>query len=320
MNMKKFVAIIIGGAMINAFGYPAEYSGDVSTPEKRVALMSELWVKDAAKELIPVWPKGTLALSEGAAPYKLLENELHQRNLILGEVVEPHFAFFRAPGEGAKPMVVVFPGGAYHYLGWNKEGTEIAEWLNSLGFSAAVLLYRTDDRDAALSDAQRLIRILRSQADEYQIKPDKIGVIGFSAGANLAVRLSTNWRKSAYARIDEVDDVSCRPDFMLPIYPWDLRPRKNPANPWQGWLKTHELDAAYPVDAETPPAFIVQAEDDFCEVATAAGLSVALTKAGVANQVNLYSDGGHGYGRRILGHATDIWSHYAALWLAKFLE
>ncbi len=188
--------------MINAFGYPAEYSGDVSTPEKRAALMSELWVKDAAKELISVWPKGTLALSEGAAPYKLLENELHQRNLIL----------------------------------------------------------------------------------------------------------------------DEVDDVSCRPDFMLPIYPWDLRPRKNPANPWQGWIKTYELDAAYPVDAETPPAFIVQAEDDFCEVATAAGLSVALTKAGVANQVNLYSDGGHGYGRRILGHATDIWSHYAALWLAKFLE
>lgn len=320
MNMEKLVAIIIGVVMINAFGYPAEYSGDVSTPEKRAALMSELWVKDAAKELIPVWPKGTLALSEGAAPYKLLENELHQRNLILGEVVEPHFAFFRAPGEGAKPMVVVFPGGAYHYLGWNKEGTEIAEWLNSLGFSAAVLLYRTDDRDAALADAQRLIRILRSQADEYQIKPDKIGVIGFSAGANLAVRLSTNWRKSAYARIDEVDDVSCRPDFMLPIYPWDLRPRKNPANPWQGWLKTYELDAAYPVDAETPPAFIVQAEDDFCEIETAEGLSLALTKAGVKNQVNLYSDGGHGYGRRVLGHATDIWSHFAALWLAKFLE
>lgn len=318
--MKKLVAIIIGGVMINAFGYPAEYSGDVSTPEKRAALMSELWVKDAAKDLTLVWPKGTLALPEGAAPYKLLENELHQRNLILGEVVEPHFAFFRAPGEGKKPAVIVFPGGGYHYLGWNKEGTEIAEWLNSLGFSAAVLLYRTDDRDAALSDAQRLIRILRSQADAYQIKPDKIGVIGFSAGANLAVRLSTNWRKSAYARIDEVDDVSCRPDFMLPIYPWDLRPRKNPANPWQGWLKTHELDAAYPVDAETPPAFIVQAEDDFCEIETAAGLSAALTKAGVANQVNLYSDGGHGYGRRILGHATDIWSHYAALWLAKFLE
>lgn len=306
--------------MINAFGYPAEYSGDVSTLEKRAALMSELWVKDAAKELIPVWPKGTLALSEGAAPYKLLENELHQRNLILSDVIEPHFAFFRAKGEGKKPTVIVFPGGGYHYLGWNKEGTEIAEWLNSLGFSAAVLLYRTDDRDAALSDAQRLLRLLRACAEEYGVRADRIGVIGFSAGANLAVRLSTNWRKSAYARIDEVDDISCRPDFMLPIYPWDLRPRRNPANPWQGWLKTYELDAAYPVDAETPPAFIVQAEDDFCEVATAKGLSLALTKAGVANQVNLYSDGGHGYGRRILGHATDIWSHFAALWLAKFLE
>ena len=163
----------------------------------------------------------------------------------------------------------------------NKEGTEIAEWLNSLGFSAAVLLYRTDDRDAAFSDAQRLIRLLRAHADEYQIKADKIGVIGFSAGANLAVRLSTNWRKSAYARIDEVDDISCRPDFMMPIYPWDLRPRKNPANPWHGWLKTYELDSAYPVDAETPPAFIVQSLDDFCEIETAVGLDLALTKAGV---------------------------------------
>lgn len=310
----------MGVMVLNAFGYPAQYSGDVSTPEKRAALMKELWVKDEAKELVPVWPKGTLPLPEGAAPHKLLENELHQRNLILGEVVEPHFAFFRAPGEGKKPAVIVFPGGGYHVLGWNKEGTEIAEWLNSLGFSAAVLLYRTDDRDAAHADAQRLLRLLRAHAEEYGVRADRIGVIGFSAGANLAVRLATNWRKSAYARIDEVDDVSCRPDFMLPIYPWDLRPRRNPANPWQGWLKTYELDAAYPVDAETPPAFIVQAEDDFCEVATAKGLSLALTKAGVENQVNLYSDGGHGYGRRILGRATDIWSHYAALWLAKFLK
>lgn len=318
--MKKFVAIIMGGLMLDAFGYPARYSGDVSTPEKRAALMSELWVKDAANELISVWPKETLALSEGAAPYKLLENELHQRNLILGEVVEPHFAFFRAAGEGAKPAVIVFPGGGYHYLGWNKEGTEIAEWLNSLGFSAAVLLYRTDDRDAAFSDAQRLIRLLRAHADEYQIKADKIGVLGFSAGANLAVRLSANWRKSAYARIDEVDDISCRPDFMMPIYPWDLRPRKNPANSWHGWLKTYELDSAYPVDAETPPAFIVQSLDDFCEIETAVGLDLALTKAGVDSEVHIYPNGGHGYGRRVLGRATDTWSYEAARWLVKFLR
>lgn len=311
---------LVSVIVYHSFGYPAQYSGDVSSLEKRAELMRELWVKDEAKELAPVWPKGTITRPEGAAPYKLLENELHQRNLILGDVIEPHFAFFRAKGEGLKPAVIVFPGGGYHVLGWNKEGTEIAEWLNSLGFSAAVLLYRTDNRDAALSDAQRLIRLLRARADEYGVRADRIGVIGFSAGANLAVRLATNWRKSAYARIDEVDDESCRPDFMLPIYPWDLRPRKNPANPWQGWLKTYELDAAYPVDAETPPAFIVQSLDDFCEIETAVGLDLALMKAGVKSEAHIYPNGGHGYGRRVLGRATDTWSYEAAHWLVDFLK
>lgn len=318
--MKKLLSLISIGLVMNSLGYSAQYSGDVSTVEKRAELMRELWVKDAERELLPVWPKGTISLPEGVASYKLLENELHQRNLILGEVFEPHFAFFRAPGEGTKPMVIIFPGGGYHYLGWNKEGTEIAEWLNSLGFSAAVLLYRTDDRDAALCDAQRLVRLFRAHAEKYGINANKIGVIGFSAGANLAVRLSTNWRVRAYERIDEVDDVSCRPDFMMPIYPWDLRPRKNPANPWQGWLKTYELDAAYPVDAETPPALIVQSLDDFCEIETAVGLDMALVKAGVKSETHIYPNGGHGYGRRILGRATDTWSYEAAHWLAELIK
>ena len=92
------------------------------------------------------------------------------------------------------------------------------------GCSAAVLAYRVpNQREAALCDAQRTVGLLRHKAGQYGVDPHKVGVIGFSAGANLAVRLSTNWRHRAYAEVDAADDYPCRPDFQMVIYPWDIR-------------------------------------------------------------------------------------------------
>ena len=315
INVVTLSCVLAAGS---AVAYPKPYAADVSTPKLRAQLTERLWAHDAAGD-VRLWPANRLSAGADAKPFVFTEKELDQSNLVIGEIVNPQFTFFRAKGEGRRPAVVVFPGGGYHVLGWNKEGTEIAEWLNSLGFSAAVLLYRTDDRDGALCDAQRTMGILRRDAEKYGIDPRRLGVIGFSAGANLAVRLATNWRKRGYARVDDADDQPCRPDFMLPIYPWDIRPRKDPANPWKGWRKTVEIDTAvYPVDSETPPSFTIQALDDFCEIETAVGLDYALRKAGVKSEIRIYPKGGHGYGRRRLGTPCDVWSEEAVGWLAQF--
>ena len=297
--------------------YPARYCAAADTPEEKAKLIEELWRHDPAAET-KLWPEGKVPMRRNDKPIKNLEHELWQRNLVVTDINDPFFTFFPAKGEGAKPVVVILPGGGYSQLGWNKEGTEIADWLNTIGFSAAVLLYRApDQRDAALCDVQRTICILRRDAAKYSIDPGRVGVIGFSAGANLAIAAATNWNKRRYERVDDADDFSCRPDFQLPIYPWDIRTRKDPSTPWKGWTGM-DIRPEYPVNAETPPAFIAQSVDDFCEIQTTVAYDFALRRAGVDSTARIYPNGGHGYGLRRTGHATDVWSDEAAAWLAQF--
>ena len=299
--------------------YPARYCADDGTPEARAALIEELWKHDPAADT-KLWPEGKVPMKANDKPIRMMEHELWQRNLVVSDVNDPFFTFFPAVGEGAKGVVVILPGGGYWQLGWNKEGTEIAEWLNALGFSAAVLIYRApEQRDAALCDVQRAIGILRRDAAKYRIDPGRVGVIGFSAGANLAIRASTNWRRRLYERVDDADDYPCRPDFQMPIYPWDIRFRNDPSTTSKGW-KGMEIRPEYPVDSETPPAFIAQSVDDFCQIETTVTYDWHLRMAGVKSTARIYPNGGHGYGLRRIGRATDVWSDEAAAWLAQYAK
>ena len=297
--------------------YPVRYCADTDTPEARAALIAELWKHNPEADT-KLWPEGKVPMKDNDRPIKNLEQELWQRNLVVTDINDPFFTFFPAKGDGARPVVVILPGGGYWQLGWNKEGTEIADWLNSLGFSAAVLLYRApNQRDAALCDVQRAIGILRRDAAKYGIDPGRVGVIGFSAGANLAIRASTNWRKRMYERVDDADDYSCRPDFQMPIYPWDIRHRRNPAKTGSGW-KGMDIRPEYPIDSETPPSFVAQSIDDFCEIETTVAYDWHLRQAGGDSTVRIYPDGGHGYGLRRTGKSVDTWSTEAAVWLGRF--
>lgn len=320
--MKKTM-MLMGALAISAAvaqPYPAPYAADVSTPEKKAALTEKLWQHDFASD-VRIWPADRLPAGAMEKPYVFTENELFQSNLVIDDIINPQFSFFPAKGEGPHPAAVVFPGGGYFVLGWNKEGTEIAEWLNSIGFSAFVLLYRTDDRAGALTDAQRTMGLIRQNAEKYGIDPHRLGVIGFSAGANLAIALSTNWRTRGYPRVDAADDYCCRPDFTLPIYPWDIRPRLKADDPFNGgWAPTLEIRAEYPVDPETPPAFVGQAIDDFCQPETALAYVSALKRAGVDAELKIYPNGGHGFGFRRLGTACDVMRYDAANWLARFAD
>ena len=306
------------------FWYPSHYLGLDRTSEQRQALIRELWDHPAAAET-KLWPEGKVPFKRDDKPLRYVENELWQRNLVVSDINDPFFVFYPAKGAKSAPVVVILPGGGYSVLGWNKEGTEVAQWANANGLSAAVLLYRApDQRTAALCDVQRAIGLLRRDATKYGINPAKVGVIGFSAGANLAVAASTNWRKRAYERVDDADDLPCRPDFQLPIYLWDVLARDAKAewiSPLQDNGKEPKIRAEYPIDAETPPAFLAQAKDDFCQIETTTTYFRALEAAGVKNcKMELMGFGGHGYGLRKVGNPSDVWSDRAAEWLKELLK
>ena len=306
------------------FSYPSYLQSPVATKEQREALIRELWDHPAASET-KLWPDGKVPRRRDDKPLRFAEDELKQRNLVVTDVNDPFFVFYPAKGVKDAPVALVFPGGGYEVLGWNKEGSEVAAWLNANGVSAAVLLYRAPgQREAALCDAQRAIRLLRRDAAKYGIDAKKVGVIGFSAGANLVVATATKWRQRTYARVDDADDLSCRPDFQLPIYLWDVLERQAPdavGTTLKDNGREPKVRAEYPVDAETPPAFVAQAKDDFCQIETSTGYFHALEAAGVKNcRLEVMASGNHGYGLRKLGRATDAWSDRAAAWLKDLLK
>ncbi|MBP5319809.1 MAG: alpha/beta hydrolase [Kiritimatiellae bacterium] len=268
----------------------------------------------AKGETVAIWPEGKVPARRGESRYKI--KDTNGTILRLSDVDFPEISFFRAPGEGAKPAVLVCPGGGYSILAYNHEGTEIAEWLNGQGYSAFVLKYRCPGQpDAALMDAQRALSLIRSRAEAYGINPKKLGIMGFSAGANLTVRTSTNHKTRAYEAVDEADRFSCRPDFSIVVYPWTLAPGENslPQLPLT-------LRPTFPVDQTTPPAFIIQAEDDGCHVENSLAYFAALKFAGVKAEMHCFPDGGHGYGMRKHGRSVDGWENLLAVWLKRMAK
>lgn len=201
---------------------------------------------------------------------------------------------------------MVFPGGGYGILAYDLEGTEVAEWLNSLGITAFVVKYTVpDDRESAFHDAQRAIRNVRYHAKEWNIDSSKIGVLGFSAGGHLAARVSTNFDQLSYPKIDNIDDISSRPDFSIYVYPAYLN--KDGSNKLAPEIKLSE---------EIPPAFIVQTKDDTNFVNGTMIFSESLDSIGVEHQFHLIEKGGHGYGLRAdKSLMISSWPHLAENWL-----
>ncbi|HEY4051230.1 MAG TPA: alpha/beta hydrolase, partial [Acidobacteriaceae bacterium] len=179
---------------------------------------------------VALWPNG----APGAIPNpgSEIDTTTAKDNLIagkplirLGNVSTPTLTLYTPKGTNTGAAIVVFPGGGYRILAIDLEGTEVCDWLNSVGVTCALLKYRVPDSgpypksSAALQDAQRAIGIVRAHAKEWHIDPSRIGVLGFSAGAHLAAALSTHFDQRLYDPIDAADQLSCRPDFAVIIYP-----------------------------------------------------------------------------------------------------
>src|SRR5436190_17565485 len=179
----------------------------------------------------------------------------------LTNVTKPTLTIYRpAKDKDTGTAMLICPGGGYHNLGWDVEGEEVAGWLHSIGITGIILKYRCPRRPAdvkgepaagPLKDAQRAVSLVRSKAKEWGIDPTKIGMVGFSAGGHLVGATATNSAKRMYEPIDDVDKISCRPDFAVMLY--------------SGYLKVKdkdELSAGLPISARTPPILLVHATDD----------------------------------------------------------
>lgn len=237
--------------------------------------------------------------------------------LRISNVSEPTLTFFPAPANNNSGVtIVVNPGGGYNILAYNLEGTEICKRFNSYGINCVLVKYRVPRREglekheAPLQDVQRAIAYTRSHAEEWGINPDKIGVLGFSAGAHLSAVASTNYDNRTYQKIDSHDDVSLRPDFTALIYPAYLSGDNFSISP--------ELK----VDENTPPTILIQTQDDKSHIDSSVFYYYALKEAKVPAEMHLYPSGGHGYGARNTGHTVNEWPHRVLSWLRdiKMLE
>jgi len=230
----------------------------------------------------------------------------------LGNVSQPTITVYAPPADKANgAAVIVCPGGGYSILALDLEGTEVCEWLNSIGVTGVLLKYRVPKRaglekyTAPLQDAQRAIGLVRSHAKEWHLDPARIGILGFSAGGHLAAAASNNYETRTYPHVDEADDASCRPDFSILIYPAYLTVKD------QGDKIAPEL----PITGKTPPTFIVMAEDDPVRVENAIYYTLALKNAKVPCELHVYPTGGHGYGLRPNGQEVTTWPQRAAEWM-----
>jgi acetyl esterase/lipase len=262
-------------------------------------------------------PSVTLRLWKGIAPGET--GEIGAEELLpprqgkpvqrLSNVTVPTISLYKPPVDKATgAAVLVCPGGGYNILAMDLEGTEVADWLNSIGVTAILLKYRVPRRQnlpkhqAPLQDAQRAMSLVRAHAEKWGIDPQRIGILGFSAGGHLSAAASTNFDRRHYEPIDEHDKLSCRPDFAVLVYPAYL-------------LDGASLSDEIRVSKKTPPTFLVHAGNDRISSENSAHFYLSLKQAGVAGELHIYASGGHGFGLRPTEFACSNWPKRCEAWL-----
>jgi len=235
---------------------------------------------------------------------------------MVSNVSNPTITIYSPKGKNTGAAVIVFPGGGYRVLAIELEGSEICEWLASIGITGILLKYRVPnsgphydkecrcqkdpEKPLALEDAQRAVGLVRSNAAAWNIDPEKIGVMGFSAGGHLVADVSTNYKKRSYPVVDEADKVSCRPDFGMVFYPGHMMFHTT---------RAYELNKTIPVDSNTPPTFILQAGNDPVDsIQNSLVYYIALKKAGVHAEYHIYAEGGHAFGLKKNSQSSADWS------------
>lgn len=277
---------------------------------------------------VPLWPEDSRVIQDGI---KALAHEKWS-------ISRPSFLLYSPKVNSARSAILVFPGGGYKALAIGQKstlgflGTDVCKWLTDSGITCILVKYRVPNTGCnwndktkrheapeipmALQDAQRAVSIVRYNANKYGIDPHKIGVMGFSAGGNLAVLSSTAFKERSYDPIDEIDQVSNRPDFAIPVYPGHLTMEHKNKTPKA--IAAQELNTDVVISKEVPPTLLIHAKDDPVDpVYYSAVYERELKKAGVNVELIVYESGGHAFGVKKQGKDTDRWTIDALRWLKK---
>ena len=285
-------------------GWIAALSGVAAAAESDKPLTVDVWPGKPPGDTGTIGEEKVLEQKTGTPQVKRITN-----------VTRPTLTVYRpAKDKDTGAAVIIAPGGGYSILAWDLEGEEVAKWLNSIGVTGIVLKYRVPRRPdtpagtappQALMDAQRAMSLVRSKASEWGIDPHRIGMLGFSAGGHLTAWTATNSDKRVYDAVDDVDKVSCRPDFAVLCYPAYLLPKGK-----------QELAPDIRVSKETPPTFFVHASDDKgVSPENSITMFLALKKAGVPAELHVYPTGGHGFGLRPSEKSVSTWPARCAEWM-----
>jgi len=290
-----------------------------------VNAQAPVWQPSAGHTQIPIWPRTPPDLQPAAGPetshWWSTAPSGPPGGFTVENVTQPTMTVYSPNGKNTGAAVVVLPGGGYQELAIDLEGTEVCDWLTSKGITCVLLKYRVpnsgphwEDRcqcevqpkaPTALEDAQRTLGLLRLHAPQWHIDPRKVGVLGFSAGGHLTADISTHFEKRLYLPVDAADQETCRPDFAVVLYPGHLQ-RENFA-----------LNPDIRVTRNTPPTFLVQAEDDNVDgIDNALVYYIALKDAGVPVEMHLYAQGGHALGLRRTKFPISEWPQLVERWLA----
>ncbi len=277
----------------------------VASPQEEAAVKNEV---------ITVWPNGLPADAKLMEQKEIDAAKAKTTDEAIFYVDTPVLTVYEPPAEKKNgAAVVVCPGGGYMMLAYQHEGVELAEWFNSIGVTVFLLKYRVPRRNKdnyhwePMQDVQRSIRIVRSKAEQYKIDSDRIGVLGFSAGGHLTVMAGTQYETNSYEAVDEADKLSCRPNFICPIYAAYL------GNGYKD--NVVELGDLINVTKDTPPTFLAVTSDDVMRGAQSGLLYARLLQHGVKAEIHAWQKGGHGYGLRKNGNACDGWEDNLKVWL-----
>jgi acetyl esterase/lipase len=291
-----------------------------------LSAQTHTWQPSPGHAQVPIWPGAAPDAQPVPGPEVL---EIDAKFLIAGKpvawvtnVTRPTMTVYSPEGKNTGVAVVVFPGGGFEHLAIDLEGTEVCDWLTSKGITCVLLKYRVPSLPydwpckcrpdnlvtptLALEDAQRTMGLVRFNAGKWHIDPHKVGVLGFSAGGYLVAEISTNFERRLYVSVDAADKESCRPDFAIACYPGHL------------WVKDKDLilNPNVPVTSNTPPTFLLQAEDDDVDnVNQSLVYYIALKNAGVRVEMHLYAQGGHAFGLRRKKLPITGWPQLVETWL-----
>jgi acetyl esterase/lipase len=263
------------------------------------------------KPVLRIWPGKAPGEKGDVGEEKVLPTSPKETKpvICLTNVSDPTITIHRPPKETANgAAVVICPGGGYSILATNLEGDEVADWLNSIGVTGIVLKYRVPARKdqpnylAPLQDAQRAVSLARSHAAEWGIDPARIGILGFSAGGHLAAAASTNFDRRQYEPVDDIDAISCRPDFTVLVYPAYL-------------TSGDHLSSAIRVGEKSPPTFFAHAADDGISAENSIAMFMALRRAKVPAELHVYAAGGHGFGLRPTKNPCCTWPQRCQEWM-----